>query len=77
MRSKETLQLDDLIQYCKVKRRNLSPDSSVIGTKNDNSILDNLTCDVEFEDRQIREHMINTISENMLTRADANGHVTI
>ena len=61
----------------KVKGRTLSSHGSVIGTCNDNPLLNALTHDVEFEDRDVRECVANVIGENMLARADADGHVTM
>ena len=66
-----------MIHRGKVKERTLSPDGSVIGTCNENPILNALTHTVEFEDGDVREHMANVIGENMLARDDADCHVTM
>ena len=66
-----------MICFRKVKGRTLSPDSIIIDTYDDNPILNTLTCDAEFEDGDVREHMANVIGKNMLSRADADGHVTM
>ena len=49
----------------KVKGIALSSDGSVIGTHNGNPILNALTYDVEFEDRDVRENIDNVIGKNM------------
>ena len=65
------------MQRGKVKEKNLSFDGDIIGTQNENPILNSLTYDVEFEYGEVREHMDNTIGENVLTMADADCHVTM
>ena len=65
------------MQCGKVKGRTLSSDSSIIGAHNDTHVLSDMTHDVEFEDSDVREHINNMISENMLTRTDNDGHTTM
>ena len=74
---KVTLQLYTVTQHDKVKGRTLSPDGIIVGTFNDNNILNDLTRDVEFEDGDVREHMAKATCENMLTRTDVAGHSTM
>ena len=77
MHGEVTLKHDNLIQRAKVKGRTLSPDGRIIGTFDENPLLNALACDFEFEDRDVREFMANAISENMLSITDADGHVTM
>ena len=66
-----------MIQREKVKGRTLSRDGSSIGTCDENFILNTLTCDIEFGNGDVRECMANVISENILARANGDGHVTM
>ena len=45
-----TLQHGDILEYGKVKGKGLAPDGSIIGTYNDNPILNTLYYDVKFPD---------------------------
>ena len=49
-----TLQRDKITQCGKVKVRAPSPDGNTIGTHNYNHVLNTLTHDVDFEDRDVR-----------------------
>ena len=44
---------------------------------NANPILITLTYDVEFEDSDVKEHIVNVIGENMLAITDADGQITM
>jgi hypothetical protein len=72
-----TLQRNNQLIRGKVKGRSLAPDGSIIGYYNDNPVLNTLTYDVEFPDGEVREYTANIIAENMLTRVDSDGHVTM
>ena len=61
----------------KVKGRDLSYDSSIIRTCNENPILNTITHDVEFEDDDVGDRMANIICENMLTRIDVTVNITM
>eukprot|EP00957_Ditylum_brightwellii_P095498 7274414-Ditylum_brightwellii.AAC.1 len=37
-------------------------------------MMNTMTYDVEFPDRQVREYAANIIAENMLTQVDSNGY---
>ena len=65
------------MQHVKVKGRTLSHDGRIIDTCNDNPILNTLTCDVEFEDGDVIEHVASTIGENILTKTDTDSHITV
>ena len=65
------------MQSVKVEGETLSPDSSIIGTCNENPTLNTMTYDVEFQDINVREHMANMIAEIVLTRTDDDAHVTM
>ena len=77
MHRKVTLQHYNLTHHGKDKGRTILPDGSVIGAYDDNPIINALAYDVEFENRDVREHMTNAIGENMLARAYADGHITM
>ena len=51
------------MQRGKGKGRTLSPDDSIIGACDENSILNNLTCDDKFKDGHVWEHVSNAIVE--------------
>ena len=65
------------MQHVKVKGRTLSYDGRIIGTCNDNPILNTLTCNVEFEDGDVIEYVASTIGENMLIKTDTDSHITM
>ena len=77
LHSEVTLQRDNFIQREKFKGRTLSSDGNVIDTYNDNILLNTLTYDVEFKDGDVSEHVANLIGENMLSRVDDDGDVTM
>ena len=72
-----TLQHDNQLIQGKVKERSLAPGSSIIRYYNNNLVLNTLAYDVEFPDREVREYIANIIVENMLTRVDSDGYITI
>jgi hypothetical protein len=56
-----------------VKRRALGPDGKVVGTYDENPILNSIIYEVEFPDGQVREYSANVIAENMLAQVDDDG----
>ena len=68
------LQLDDKMVMGKVKGRSLGDDGKVVGSYDDNPILNSIIYDVEFPDRQVKEYAANILAENMLSQVDDNGH---
>ena len=56
-----------------VKQRALGPDGKVVGTCDENPILNSIICEVEFPDGQVREYGANVIAENMLAQVDDDG----
>ena len=68
------LQLDDKTVMGKVKGRSLGDDGKVVGSYDDNPILNSIIYDVEFPDRQVKEYAANILAENMLLQVDDNGH---
>ena len=62
------------MQAAKVIRRSKDADGNIIGTYDDNPMLNSLVYDVEFPDGEIREYSANVIAENMFSQVDANGH---
>ena len=47
----------------KVKKRSLASDGSIIGYYNNNLVLNTLTYDIKFPDREVREYTANIIAE--------------
>ena len=62
------LQTGDDMTSAKVRKRATGPDGTVIGTYDDNSILNSMVYEVEFPDGQVKEYSANVIAVNMLTR---------
>jgi hypothetical protein len=57
----------------KVKRRAIGADGKVIGTYDENPILNTMVYEVEFPDGQVQEYSANLIAENMLLQVDDEG----
>ena len=68
------LPLGETMEYAKVIGRTHDDNGNVIGTYDDNPILNSMTYDVEFKNGEIREFSANVIAENMFAQVDANGH---
>ena len=68
------LQLDDKMVMGKVKGRSLGDDGKVVGSYDDNPILNSIIYDVEFPYGQVKEYAANILAENMLSQVDDNGH---
>ena len=58
----------------KVARRVVGSDGKVIGEFNENSILNSLVYQCEFNDGTIKEYAANVIAENIYAQADTDGH---
>lgn len=56
-----------------VKRRALGPDGKVVGTYDENPMVNTMVYEVEFMDGTIQEYSANLIAENMLTQVDEEG----
>ena len=69
-----TLQCNNLRHFVKVKERTLSRDGSIISMHNNNLILNNLACDVNFEGGNVRENIDTMIGKDMLTINDSDDH---
>ena len=72
--AKILLQLDDKMVMGKVKGRSLGDDGKVVGSYDDNPILNSIIYNVEFPDRQVKEYLPNIPTENMLSQVDDNGN---
>lgn len=68
------LQLGDEFMTGKVKQRALGPDGKVVGTYDENPILNSIVYEVEFPDGQVREYSANVIAENMFAQVDDEGY---
>ena len=73
MNSEVALQIDSEMKKGKVVRCAAGPDGKVMGTYDDNPILNTVLYEVKFPDGQIREYAANVIVENMLTQVDSDG----
>jgi hypothetical protein len=60
-------------QMAKVLRRAVDDDGKMIGTFNNNPILNTIVYEVEFPDGTVREYAANVIAENILQQVDPNG----
>jgi hypothetical protein len=67
------LQQGDDMMSAKVRKRALDNDGKVVGTYDENPILNSIVYEVEFPDGQVKEYSANTIAENMLTQVDSDG----
>lgn len=58
---------DSILLKAKVKKRALDPEGCLIGTPNDNPLLDTSRYEVEYEDGELEVISTNIIAENILT----------
>jgi hypothetical protein len=63
-------------QLAKVLRRSVDEEGKLIGTFNDNPILNTLVYEVEFPDGTVKEYAANIIAENILRQVDPFGRYT-
>ena len=68
------IQTGDEMAMGKVARQSLDADGRTTGTYHDNPVLNTITFDVEFSDRQVKEYGANIIAEKMLTQVDSDGY---
>ena len=52
----------------------IGPDGKLIGSFNENPILNTLVYEVEFPDGAMKSYSVNTIAENILQQVDNHGH---
>ena len=71
--SEVALQIDSEMKKGKVVRHAAGPDGKVMGTYDDNLILNTVLYEVKFLDGQVREYTANVMAENMITQVDADG----
>ncbi|KAL7538844.1 hypothetical protein ACHAXR_009411 [Thalassiosira sp. AJA248-18] len=62
------------MQMAKVVRRAVDEDGKLIGTFNDNPVLNSMIYDLEFPDGAIKQYAANVIAENILMQVDSNGN---
>ena len=62
------------MKAARITGRSRNEKGEIVGTYNENPILNTLTYDVEFPDGEIREYGANIIAENMFSQIDNNGH---
>ena len=58
----------------KVIRQSVDEHGKIIGTYDDNPLLNNHIYEVEFPDGEIKEFAENILAENCLSQVDPNGH---
>ena len=59
------------IRSAKVIGRSKDADGNIVGTYDDNPMLNTLSYNVEFSDGEVREYSANIIAENMYAQVDA------
>jgi hypothetical protein len=64
----------DSMAIAKVVRRGVDDDGRLIGTFNDNPLLNTLLYECEFEDGTTRAYSANTIASNIFMESDADGY---
>ena len=62
------------VQQAKVRGRAKDTAGKVIGTHDDNPLLNSIVYDVEFPDGAVKQYSANTIAENMFAQVDSEGH---
>ena len=62
--------MGDLLVKGKVIGRSVEPDGTIIGSYDNNPMLNLFSYDVEFPFGQVKEYLANVLAENMLTRVD-------
>ena len=62
------------VRRTKVIRRNVEPDSEVIGDYKNTLMLNTILYDVQFPDGAIKPYSENLIAEKILTQVDADGY---
>ena len=67
------LQLGNELSKGVVKRWAVGPEGKVVGSYDDNPILNSMVYEVEFPDGQVKECAANIITENVLTQVDSEG----
>ena len=74
--SEITLPQDNKLRNAKILRRTIDSTGCIVGTYNDNPILNTLIYDVEFPDGEVKEYSANVIAENLLSQVDDEGFTT-
>jgi hypothetical protein len=62
------------MRAAKVLRHSRNEDGEIVGTHNENPLMNTLVYDVEFPDGEVREYSANILAENMYAQDDADGH---
>ena len=53
--------------------RSVGPEETIVGSYDDNSMLNSFLYNVEFPDGQVKEYPANVLADNMITRVDWDG----
>ena len=70
------LQHGEKVQTGRVIQRSIGAEGTVLGSYDDNPLLNSIIYDVEFDDGTIKEYSANVIAENMLSQVDSEGFST-
>ena len=62
------------MQNARVLRRSKDQNGNIIGSYDDNPILNTIVYDVEFPDGVVKQYAANTIAENMYAQVDSEGY---
>ena len=72
--AKISLSKGEKLSMGKVIRRSVDEHGKLIGTYDDNPVLNSHIYEVEFPDGEIKEFAENILAENCLSQVDPNGH---
>ena len=70
------LQHGEKVQTGRAIQRSIGAEGTVLGSYDDNPLLNSIIYDVEFDDGTIKEYSANVIAENMLSQVDSEGFST-
>ena len=58
----------------KIQGWSLGDNGKVMGSYDDNPIMNSIVYDVEFPDGQVKEYAANILAQNLLSQVDPDGH---
>ena len=66
----------EMMKSAKVKGRSKDSDGNIVGTYDNNPLLNSMLYDVEFPDGAVKQYAANTITQNMYEQVDGEGYST-
>ena len=66
----------ETVKSAKVKGRSKDSDGNIVGTYDNNPLLNSMLYDVEFPDGAVKKYAANTITQNMYEQVDGEGYST-